>query len=47
MIDALVASGVTVERVAPPSDNDTIWNWFIMSTAQLTQSLRNEEHRWS
>ena len=47
MIDALVASGVTVERVASPSDNDTIWNWFIMSTAQLTQSLRHEEHRWS
>ncbi len=46
MIDALVASGVTVERVASPSDNDTIWNWFIMSTAQLTQSLRHEEHRW-
>jgi Asp-tRNA(Asn)/Glu-tRNA(Gln) amidotransferase A subunit family amidase len=47
MIDALVASGVSVERVASPSDNDTIWNWFIMSTAQLTQSLRHEEHRWS
>jgi aspartyl-tRNA(Asn)/glutamyl-tRNA(Gln) amidotransferase subunit A len=47
MIDALIASGVTVERVASPSDNDTIWNWFIMSTAQLTQSLRHEEHRWN
>jgi len=47
MIDALVASGIAVERVASPSDNDTIWNWFIMSTAQLTQSLRHEEHRWN
>ena len=46
MIDALISSGVNVERVASPSDNDTIWNWFIMSTAQLTQSLRHEEHRW-
>jgi len=46
MLDALISSGVNVERVASPSDNDTIWNWFIMSTAQLTQSLRHEEHRW-
>lgn len=45
-IDALVASGLHVERVEAPTDNDTIWNWFIMSTAQLTQSLRHEEHRW-
>lgn len=47
MIDALITSGVPVERVASPSDNDTIWNWFIISTAQLTQSLRHEEHRWN
>jgi aspartyl-tRNA(Asn)/glutamyl-tRNA(Gln) amidotransferase subunit A len=33
--------------VASPSDNDTIWNWFIMSTAQLTQSLRHEENHWN
>jgi Asp-tRNA(Asn)/Glu-tRNA(Gln) amidotransferase A subunit family amidase len=45
-IDALIASGIHIERVDPPSDNDTIWNWFVMSTAQLTQSLRHEEHRW-
>ena len=45
-IDALAASGLTIERVAAPTDNDTIWNWFVMSTAQLTQSLRHEEHRW-
>jgi Asp-tRNA(Asn)/Glu-tRNA(Gln) amidotransferase A subunit family amidase len=45
-IDALVASGLTIERVEAPTDNDTIWNWFVMSTAQLTQSLRHEEHRW-
>ena len=45
-LDALVASGVTVERVDSPSNNDTIWNWFVISTAELTQSLRHEEHRW-
>ena len=45
-IDALVASGIRIERVEAPTDNDTIWNWFVMSTAQLTQSLRHEQHRW-
>ena len=45
-LDALAASGVVVERVDPPSDNDTIWSWFVISTAELTQSLRHEEHRW-
>lgn len=45
-LSALEASGVRIERVDPPSDNDTIWAWFVMSTAELTQSLRHEEHRW-
>jgi len=45
-LDALVASGVNVVRVDSPSNNDTIWNWFVISTAELTQSLRHEEHRW-
>lgn len=45
-LDAIAASGITVERVASPSTNDTIWNWFVISTAELTQSLRHEEHRW-
>lgn len=45
-LSALAASGVAVERIDSPSDNDTIWNWFVISTAELTQSLRHEEHRW-
>lgn len=45
-LSALAESGVTVERIDSPSDNQTIWNWFIISTAELTQSLRHEEHRW-
>jgi Asp-tRNA(Asn)/Glu-tRNA(Gln) amidotransferase A subunit family amidase len=45
-LDALAASGVVVERIDAPTDNDTIWNWFVISTAELTQSLRHEEHRW-
>lgn len=45
-LDALVRSGVHVERVESPSNNDTIWSWFVISTAELTQSLRHEEHRW-
>jgi Asp-tRNA(Asn)/Glu-tRNA(Gln) amidotransferase A subunit family amidase len=46
MLEALSTSGVTVKRIDSPSNNDTIWNWFIISTAELTQSLRHEEHRW-
>lgn len=43
---ALEHSGVKVRYVDSPSDNDTIWSWFVISTAELTQSLRHEEHRW-
>ncbi|MFM9082536.1 MAG: amidase [Actinomycetota bacterium] len=43
---ALEADGVRIERVDPPSDNDTIWAWFTISTAELRQSLLHEEHRW-
>lgn len=45
-LDAIAASGIPVERIDSPSNNDTIWNWFVISTAELTQSLRHEEHRW-
>jgi Asp-tRNA(Asn)/Glu-tRNA(Gln) amidotransferase A subunit family amidase len=43
---ALERSGVQVERIDSPSNNETIWNWYVISTAELTQSLRHEEHRW-
>ncbi|MFN5602853.1 MAG: amidase family protein, partial [Acidimicrobiaceae bacterium] len=46
-LDAIAKSGIPVERVNSPSNNDTIWNWFVISTAELTQSLRHEEHRWN
>ncbi len=45
-LEALAASGIPVERIESPSNNETIWNWFVISTAELTQSLRHEEHRW-
>ena len=45
-LSAIAASGIPVERVDSPSNNDTIWNWFVISTAELTQSLRHEQHRW-
>lgn len=45
-LEALAASGVHIERIDSPSNNETIWNWFVISTAELTQSLRHEEHRW-
>ena len=43
---ALEADGVRVERIDPPSNNDVIWAWFTISTAELRQSLLHEEHRW-
>lgn len=45
-LKALQQSGVAVDRIDSPSNNETIWNWFVISTAELTQSLRHEEHRW-
>lgn len=45
-LDAIAASGISVERIDSPTNNDTIWNWFVISTAELTQSLRHEEDRW-
>lgn len=44
-IDTIAASGVTVERIDAPSNNDVIYAWFTISTAELLQSLRHEEHR--
>lgn len=44
-LDAIVTGGIPVERVDPPSNNDTIYAWFVVSTAELTQSLRHEKHR--
>ncbi len=46
MLDVLTKSGVEVIRVESPSDNRTMWSWFTISTAELTQSLRSEETRW-
>lgn len=44
-LDAIARSGITVERIDPPSNNDTIYAWFVISTAELAQSLRHEENR--
>lgn len=45
-LDAIAKSGIPVERIESPSNNDTFWSWFTISTAQLLQSLRHEEERW-
>jgi Asp-tRNA(Asn)/Glu-tRNA(Gln) amidotransferase A subunit family amidase len=45
-LTVLEQSGVKVRYIDSPSNNDTIWSWFVISTAELTQSLRHEEHRW-
>jgi Asp-tRNA(Asn)/Glu-tRNA(Gln) amidotransferase A subunit family amidase len=45
-LDAIARSGIEVVRVDSPTNNDTFWGWFSISTAELVQSLRHEEHRW-
>lgn len=45
-LQAIAASGIEVVRIDSPSNNDTFWGWFSISTAELVQSLRHEEHRW-
>lgn len=46
-LGVIAASGIPVERIESPSNNDTFWSWFTISTAQLLQSLRHEEERWN
>jgi len=43
---ALEADGVVVERVAAPSNPDAVVDWFMMSTAELAQSLLEYRDRW-
>ena len=45
-LDAIARSGVEVVRAASPTDNSTVWWWFVISTAELTQSLRSVQDRW-
>lgn len=45
-LEAIAKSGIEVTRIDSPSNNDTFWGWFNISTAELVQSLRHEEHRW-
>ena len=45
-LDAIAASGVEVVRAPSPSDNSTVWWWFVISTAELTQSLLPHRERW-
>ena len=45
-LDALAADGVTVVRADPPSSNAAVWAWFVISTAELTQSLLHVRDRW-
>jgi len=45
-LDALAADGVTVVRADAPSSNAAVWAWFVISTAELTQSLLHVRDRW-
>ena len=46
-LDALAKSGVQVVREPAPSDNSTVWWWFVISTAELAQSMLPHRERWS
>ncbi|MFM8825906.1 MAG: amidase [Actinomycetota bacterium] len=45
-LEALAADGVTVVRADSPSSNAAVWAWFVISTAELTQSLLHVRDRW-
>ncbi len=46
-LGALAADGVTVVRADAPSSNAAVWAWFVISTAELTQSLLHVRDRWT
>lgn len=43
---ALEADGLAVERIDPPSNDQSIGDWFVISSCELAQSLANERDRW-
>ena len=45
-LDTLHRSGIPVERIAAPSDPSAVADWFIMSCAELAQSLGEHRDRW-
>ena len=45
-LDALVADGMTVERVDAPSNAEAVVDWFTIATAELAQSLEDVRDRW-
>lgn len=45
-LDALAADGAEVVRADSPSSNAAVWAWFVISTAELTQSLLHVRDRW-
>jgi Asp-tRNA(Asn)/Glu-tRNA(Gln) amidotransferase A subunit family amidase len=42
----LSATGVEVVREPAPTDNSTVWWWFVISTAELAQSMVSLRDRW-
>ena len=45
-LEAISKSGVEVVRSDAPSNNSTVWWWFVISTAELTQSMLPHRERW-
>lgn len=45
-LEAIAASGIPVERVAPPCDGQSIVDWFFISSCELAQSLAEHRDQW-
>ncbi len=45
-LDALAAAGMEVERIAAPSDNQSLGDWYVIATCELAHSLADERERW-
>jgi Asp-tRNA(Asn)/Glu-tRNA(Gln) amidotransferase A subunit family amidase len=45
-LEVLAAEGLRVEHVEAPSSPDAVVDWFMMSTAELAQSLLEYRDRW-
>ncbi|HKY16536.1 MAG TPA: amidase [Microthrixaceae bacterium] len=45
-VQSLAADGVEVVEVDPPSDPGSVFDWFVMSSAELAQSLGDVRDQW-
>ena len=46
MLEVIAASGIEVTRAPSPTGNSTVYWWFVISTAELHQSMLGLRDRW-